>query len=90
MRSAELLFGPVGVIRVTPLPDNKVEVTCRNGLTKEQNSFSTTQEIGDKIVAWMNGGKSNIQDAIPELDVDLREMCISGITDDEWKDIFDV
>lgn len=84
-RPAELLFGPIGAVSLESVPEG-IKVICRNGLTKKFNSFVTTTDIASKISIWKNAG-GNIQDMVPELSIENREMCISGISPEEWKDI---
>lgn len=84
MRPIETLMGPTGAIIVEFTHDIAI-VTCRNSLTKQHNTFETTQTIGNKILHWISQDKKNlIQDVVPELAPELREMCISGTTPEEW------
>ena len=86
MKPAEILYGPIGVVKLESIDENTVKVTCRNGITKELNSFTTTNAIGAKLSEWKVLG-GNIQDVIPELSVDERELCISGMTPENWEEM---
>ena len=39
-----------------------------------------------QVLEWVNGAK--IQDAMPQLSAEQRELLLTGITSDEWSDLF--
>jgi hypothetical protein len=87
MRPIEQLLGPCGAIGVE-FSGTTAKVTCHNGATNKDSVFETTFEIGNKIVHWIEGDKWGIiQNVIPELAPELREMCISGVTPEEWAEM---
>lgn len=93
-RPVAKMFGDCGAIGVT-FNGDKATVTCRNGFEVHKGAsdglgtFETTADTGDKIMRWVMGGKRGcIQDVVPELDIKTREMCVSGITPDQWDDYF--
>lgn len=55
-----------------------------SGKTNEMEIPITQEQFN----AWMLGDL--IQDAIPELTPDQREFLISGVTPDEWEEMYDV
>jgi hypothetical protein len=94
MRPIEMLMGrPVGAIEVRFGVDDVGAaygiVECYNGLTGK-STFLTVD--GLKAVAiddWIKRGKpGNIQDNFPDFTADEREQMISGITPDEWDEMF--
>lgn len=87
-RPVELIFGPTGLTKVTFEGDVAI-CTCRNSLEDKISTFETTISIGSKLNHWLAGtsGKS-LQDIVPELSPELREMCLSGLTPEEWEDTF--
>jgi len=58
-----------------------VERICQ--VTKREYSFTVPLE---KYMVW-RGGES-LQDAFPDLNLDYREILISGWTPDEWNLLF--
>lgn len=79
---------PVGINEVI-IEGDKANVLCFNGMNGKEHSFQTSSEIGYKLLDWMEKGqKLMIQDAVPELSADEREMCLSGINAEEWNEIF--
>jgi uncharacterized protein (DUF779 family) len=49
-----------------------------------EREINVTQE---QIDAWKNSGKL-VQDVFPGLSRDDREFLMTGITPEEWKDVF--
>lgn len=89
-RPVEMLFGKTGAYQVLPAGDHHMDVVCRNGMTKKESILTVEYDTGKKIEKWLNEGKPGcIQDMFPELTVDQREQMISGITPEEWSEIFD-
>ena len=39
-----------------------------------------------QVLHWVNGAK--IQDAMPQLSAEQRELLLTGIASDEWSDLF--
>jgi len=39
-----------------------------------------------QVLQWANG--ASIQDAMPQLSADHRELLLTGITSDEWKSLY--
>ena len=55
-------------------------------LLKQQLLFV---ELGEEINKWIAAGKPGcVQDVFPDLTVDQREMMISGISPEEWDEMF--
>ena len=95
MRTVDALFGPVGAIRVDfngSASGGYATVLCRNGLTNKNVSFNTTTEIGNTLKEWIERDKKQtiLRDVCPELSAEQREMCISGITPEEWDKMWQV
>ena len=79
MRPVEMLFGPTGATMVE-FNENAATVWCRNSLYKKDVCFNIDNATGMKIAKWIAEGKPGmVQDVFPELDIDQREMLISGI-----------
>jgi hypothetical protein len=64
-------------------------VKCYNGLDKKHTYFNTTLENGKAIDDWLVAGRPGlIQNALPQLTVDEREQCLSGIDAEAWDAMF--
>ena len=88
MRPVEMIFGPTGAQRVEVI-DGEHLIVCRNSLEKYESTIAVSYEIAMKVKNWIDAGKpGNIQDVFPELTADQREQMISGITTQEWNEIF--
>lgn len=61
----------------------KVSVTSTlSGITRERELDITEEQL----IAWRSG--TLIQNAMPQLSPEDREFLISGITEEEWADVF--
>ena len=92
MRPIEMLLGKqVGAVNVVFDREEIAEaiVECFNGSTRKETYFMTTLENGKAIQEWLDAGRPGmIQDSLPQLTVDEREQCLSGITPEEWNEMF--
>lgn len=89
MRPVEMLFGPTGATKVLPAGDHHCDVVCRNSMTKKDTILTVDYDTGKKVEKWINEGKPGcIQDVFPELSADQREQMLSGITPEEWNEMF--
>lgn len=96
MRPIEMLAGrPVGAIEVRFGVDSDTKrtyglVECYNALTKRTTHLRVDGTKAFAIDDWLKAGKpGNIQDALPQLTADEREQLISGITPEEWDEMFE-
>ncbi len=71
-----------GLVRLESNTDEHLAV-CFNMLDKTIHRFVVTADQARRLSIWV-GGQGNIQDVMPDLDTDQREMCISGMSDDEF------
>ena len=53
------------------------------GKTHEWDMPTVTEE---RLSEWANGG--SVQDVFPELSADEREFIMTGITPEEWDEVF--
>ena len=53
-------------------------------------SMNLTEEQHQEIQPWLQGGKGVrlIQHVVPHLSADDREFILTGLTGDEWRDLF--
>ncbi len=70
------------------LEDGEYVAMCYNGLTGKTNGFICTSSQAERLYNWASSGIEMIQDAMPNLEQDLNEMCLSGITGKEWDEMF--
>jgi hypothetical protein len=88
MKLVENLFGPVGAISVQ-FHEKEAGILCRNGLNNQHTIFFTSLENGKRIEGWIKAGKlDSIQNVVPTLPSDQKELCISGIDSHTWNDWF--
>ena len=73
-------------MRIEHIAENKVLVHKKSMLSGKVNSMVLPTTQG-KIEYWVESGKL-IQDVMPDLDDDQREFLMSGITPEEWDDMF--
>ena len=73
-------------MRIEHIAENKVFVHKKSMLSGKVNSMVLPTTQG-KIEYWVESGKL-IQDVMPDLDDDQREFLMSGITPEEWDDMF--
>jgi hypothetical protein len=66
--------------------ENKVFVHKKSMLSGKGNSMVLPTTKG-KIEYWLQSGKL-IQDVMPDLNDNQREFLMSGITPEEWDDMF--
>ena len=84
---AKEIFGRYGI----PIPNGKVamnvdEVIAVSNVTGKENKMElvmTEKQYDD----WRHGGVL-IQNALPHLTQDEREFLISGVTPEEWDNLF--
>ena len=60
---------------------------CLNGMTGKISRFAITPDQAKRVGLWAAKG-SLIQDALPDLPSERREQLISGVTPEEWAEIF--
>ena len=73
-------------MRIEHIAENKVFVHKKSMLSGKVNSMVLPTTQG-KIEYWVESGKL-IQDVMPDLDDDQREFLMSGITPEEWDNMF--
>jgi hypothetical protein len=61
-------------------------VTKKSGLSGELNSVFIPNLDTESVDAWLNG--EHIQNALSYLTADQREFINTGITPEEWNDVF--
>jgi hypothetical protein len=94
MRPVEMIVGkPVGAIEVRWGVNNADGayglVECYNGMTKKSTFLKVDGLTAVGIDNWIRAGKpGNIQDVFPNLTPEQREQMISGITPEEWDNMF--
>ncbi len=71
-----------GLVRLESDDDMHIAV-CFNMLDKTTHRFAVTADQARRLSVWA-GGQGSIQDVMPDLSTDQREMCISGMSDDEF------
>jgi hypothetical protein len=64
-------------------PDGTVSITVRDPLDGEWNTVNVKQADYDR---WMAG--AHVQDAFPYLDIDQREILITGHDAESWDKLF--
>ena len=74
-KPSDAIFGRSGAVAYAI--GDKIEVLCRNPMSKEGTSVYLGLEFKDGFLAWINGAL--IQEALPYLSVDGRELLISGM-----------
>lgn len=62
------------------------EVVCTNHLGIEHR-FKATEDQLYRIHRWYQYG-GNIQDMLPDLSDSQRELLLTGISDEEWDELF--
>ena len=62
-----------------------MQITKASPITSKETSMEI-DVTEDQIKAWENG--QLIQDAMPNLSADEREFIMTGITPDEWDEVF--
>ena len=73
-------------MRIEHIAENKVFVHKKSMLSGKVNSMVLPTTQG-KIEYWIESGKL-IQDVMPDLNDNQREFLMSGITPEEWDDMF--
>ena len=73
-------------MHIEHIAENKVLVYKKSMVSGRVNSMLLPTTQG-KIEYWVESGKL-IQDVMPDLDDDQREFLMSGITPEEWDDMF--
>lgn len=73
-------------MRIEHIAENKVLVQKKSMVSGRVNSMLLPTTQG-KIEYWVESGKL-IQNVMPDLDDDQREFLMSGITPEEWDDMF--
>ena len=73
-------------MRIEHIAENKVFVHKKSMLSGKVNSMVLPTTQG-KIEHWISTCML-VQDAFPELNDDQREFLVSGITPEEWDDMF--
>lgn len=63
-----------------------MEITRRSPFSGQVNTMNIDVTY-EQMIAHANGGL--IQDVFPELTPDERAFIMTGITPDEWEDMFD-
>jgi hypothetical protein len=74
-KPSDLIFGKSGAVAYAI--GDEIEVLCRNPMTKEVRSISLPISFKDGFLAWVNGAM--IQESLPYLSIDGRELLISGM-----------
>ena len=62
-----------------------MQITKASPITSKETSMEI-DVTEDQIKAWENG--QLIQNAMPNLSADEREFIMTGITPDEWDEVF--
>ena len=68
-----------------------VAVTRMSRITGKLNTLvlpMTVEEFEEGMSDWMDYAYVLIQDAFPTLDADQREFLMTGMTPEEWQEIF--
>lgn len=64
-----------------------MEITRRSPLTGRENTRNIPV-TADQLIRWKDGGL--IQHVMPQLSEDDREFLLSGLTPEDWQDIFNI
>ena len=89
VRPIELLLGVTGAYKVLPAGDHDMDVICRNSLKGEDTLLTVPGEVGQRIYDWIFAGKPTaVHVEFSDLTVDQREQLQSGITPEQWIEIF--
>jgi hypothetical protein len=90
MKPAEMIYGVEIGARNVVFEQTGAIVKCYNFESGKFTYLETTLEKGKAIDDWLVAGRPGmIQNALPQLTVDEREQCLSGITSDEWDVMFE-
>ena len=78
-KPSDAIFGRSGAVAYAI--GAEIEVLCRNPMTSEVRSISLPISFKDGFLSWING--TLIQEALPYLSVEGRELLISGMVLDD-------
>lgn len=59
-----------------------------SSMTGESHIYRTTPAIAAKLDTWLKGGGLCIQDVVPELPADDRELMLTGLDSEGWDDTY--
>ena len=82
-RPVTSIFGPTGAYKYRELNNGGIEVMCRNSLTKKETSIELLESFREGFEEWIMG-LGPIQMCLPNASASVREMLLSGMTDDEF------
>ena len=77
------IFGPTGAYKYRVLETGSLEVVCRNPLSLKDTSIELLEHFREGFEEWI-AGLGPIQTCLPNASVSVREMLLSGMTDDEF------
>lgn len=66
-------------------------ITKTSEITGVEHSLELPTVTEERLAkCWRYGGTEHIQDVFPELSSDEREFLMTGVTAEEWEEIFGV
>jgi len=65
----------------------KMEITMKSGFTGKINSMDLDVTL-EQMEIWNSPNRPLIQEVFPNLSSDEREFIKTGVTPEEWKNIF--
>jgi hypothetical protein len=66
----------------------KYYAMVRNPMSGKEHEFELTQEQALQLTHWAMNPQLSIQDTVPTLTKDQAEMCLSGMSPEEWNETF--